>query len=98
MRFSTNLKKCLAGLMLGGLALWFAGCGESSSTPMSPSGTSGTSPKVNSDGSVKSGDTAGAKSAGRGGADKTGADDEQAGSSTGGREVPLPADEKDEAK
>ncbi|MGE5194826.1 MAG: hypothetical protein ACM3U2_20230 [Deltaproteobacteria bacterium] len=100
MRFSTNLKKCLSGLMLGGAALWFAGCGETSSTPSKPSSGSA-SPAVNGGGSIKSGDTAGAKSgSSSAGADKPGAEDEQAGSSTGGREVPeaAPPGDEDEAK
>ncbi len=98
MRFSMNLKKCLPGLMLGGLALWFAGCGESTSTPTKPASTS---PNVNGDGSLK-GEGLGSKSneSSSAGAGKSSADDEQAGSSTGGREVPeaAPPDDKDEAK
>ena len=101
MRFSLNLKKCLAGLMLGGLALWLAGCGESSSTPMPSSSTSNAaSPRVNSDGSVKADGAADGKSASGSEGTESGAADEQAGSSTGGREVPeaAPPSDKDEAK
>ncbi len=94
MRFSPNLKKCLAVLMCGGLALWLAGCGESSSTPKPSSGSSSTASKGSGDAAGK---TPGSASEG---ANRTGADDEQAGSSTGGRDVPeaAPANDKDEAK
>ena len=90
MRFSMNLKKCLLGLTLGGVVLWFAGCSESSSTPASSYGASGTtSPKATGGDSAKSGDSTDAKSgSGSDGADKSGAADEQAGSGTGGRDVP----------
>jgi hypothetical protein len=102
MRFSTNLKKCLAGLMLGGAALWVAGCGESASTSK-PSGSTSisTSPRLNSDGSVRGDGTTAGETGSSSEDAKTPAKDgdgEQAGSSTGGREVPLPADDKDEAK
>ena len=94
MRFSMNLKKCLLGLTLGGVALWFAGCSESASTPKaSPSTTGATSRAASGESSVKSGDPADAKS----GSGSDGAD-EQAGSSTGGRDVPEAAPPKEDGE
>jgi hypothetical protein len=96
MCFSANLKKCLSGLMLAGVALWFAGCSESASTPTTrPSGSTSTPPKVNSDGSTKSAGDMDEGTAGKGtgsssdGKAKTAADDDdEQNSSSTGRDVP----------
>lgn len=71
MCFSAFLKNGASSLVLAGVAFWFAGCGESSSTPPVKPGTttpststpkansgdaeSTSTPKVNSDGSVSKG-------------------------------------------
>jgi len=103
MCFSANLKKYLAGLTLAGVAVWFAGCSESASTPKpSPSTSSSTAPKLNSDGSVKgtsesNGEAATSASSNSDDEEKPrlNGDAEQAGSTTG-RDVPEAAPAKDE--
>jgi hypothetical protein len=112
MRFSANLEKYLSGLILSGVALWFAGCSESASTPKPSPGPSGaTSPKLNSDGSVSAsrsestasrdkstGDSAtSSSSSSSDDEEKPKADgDDEQAGSTTGRDVPEAAPPKDE--
>ncbi len=106
MCFSANLKKYLAGLTLAGVAVLFAGCSESASTPKPiPGPSSSTSPKLNSDGSVKgTSESTGEEATSSSSSDdeekpKLDGDAEQAGSTTG-RDVPeaAPPSDEDEAK
>jgi hypothetical protein len=93
MCFSANLKNCLSCLVLAGVALWFAGCSDTASTPSSTSTSS--APKVNGDGSTKGSSNVPGKTASKGtgsSSDESAkpspdGDDEAAGSTTG-REVP----------
>src|SRR5262249_1358816 len=86
MRFRAILKKCLSTSMLAAAGMWLSGCSETTTTTKPPSSSPA---KVYSDGSAKpSGDASDGKSGGSDESTKSTDSDEQAGSTTGGREVP----------